>query len=52
MLKEHILATLESNDGVGVNVGNVKGAIMTVKITNDYMAGCGGLRTLYLAGCG
>lgn len=47
-----ILATLESNDGVGVNMGNVKGAIMMMKITNDYMAGCGGLRALYLVGCG
>lgn len=52
LLKEHTLATLESNDGVGVNVGNVRGAIMMMKITNDYMAGCGGLRTLCLAGCG
>ena len=34
------------------SMGNVKGAIMIMKITNDYMAGCGGLRTLYLVGCG
>ena len=37
---------------LGSRVGNVKGAIMMVKITNDYMVGCGGLRTLYLVGCG
>ena len=50
--KSDTLATLESNDGVGVNRGDVKGAIMMMKITNDYMAGCGGLRTLYLVGFG
>lgn len=33
-------------------MGNVKGAIMMMKITNDYMAGCGGLRTLCLVGYG
>lgn len=50
--KSDILATLESNDGVGVNMGNVKGAIMVMRVTNDCMAGCGGPRTLYLVGCG
>lgn len=41
-----VMVVLESR------VGNVKGAIMMVKITNDYMVGCGGLRTLYLGGGG
>lgn len=50
--KSDLLATLESNDGVGVHKGNVRGAITVAKITHEYMAGCGGLRTLYLVGCG
>ena len=33
-------------------MGNVKGALMTTKITNDCMAGRDGLRTLRLVGCG
>lgn len=41
-----VMMVLESS------MGNVKGAITMMKITNDYMAGCGGLRTLYLVGCG
>ena len=34
------------------SVGNVRGAVMMMKITNDYMAGYDGLRTLCLVGCG
>lgn len=41
-----VMMVLESS------MGNVKGAIMMMKITNDYMAGCGGLRTLCLVGYG
>lgn len=41
-----VMMVLESS------MGNVKGAIMMMKITNDYVAGCGGPRTLRLVGCG
>lgn len=37
-----VMMVLESS------MGSVRGAAMMMKITNDYMAGCGGLRTLYL----